>query len=109
VVVYLKELAMSQLALFVRLEAKPGKEKDVEHFLKSGAHLVREEPGTVAWFAVRFGPSSFAIFDAFNDEAGRQAHLSGKVAAALMKNAPELLAKAPTIEKLDVLADKLPG
>jgi quinol monooxygenase YgiN len=100
---------MSQLALFVRLEAKPGKEKDVEHFLKSGAQLVREEPGTVAWFAVRFGPSSFAIFDAFNDESGRQAHLSGKVAAALMKNAPELLAKAPSIEKLEVLADKLPG
>jgi quinol monooxygenase YgiN len=100
---------MSQLALFVRLEAKPGKEKDVEQFLKSGARLVREEPGTIAWFAVRFGPSSFAIFDAFNDESGRQAHLSGKVAAALMKNAPELLATAPSIEKLEVLADKLPG
>jgi quinol monooxygenase YgiN len=100
---------MSQLALFVRLEAKPGKEKDVEQFLKSGARLVREEPGTVAWFAVRFGASSFAIFDTFNDELGRQAHLSGKVAAALMKNAPELLATAPSIEKLEVLADKLPG
>ena len=100
---------MTKTALFVRLEAKPGKEADVEKFLKGGAALVREEPATTAWFAVRMGPSTFAIFDAFPDEAGRQAHLSGKVAAALMKNAPELLAKQPTIEKLDVLADKLPG
>jgi quinol monooxygenase YgiN len=100
---------MSKLALFVRLEAKPGKEKAVEDFLKSGAQLVLEEPGTIVWFAVRFGPRSFAIFDVFNDESGRQAHLSGKVAAALMKNAPELLAVAPTIEKVDVLAGKLPA
>jgi quinol monooxygenase YgiN len=100
---------MTRVALFVRLEAKPGQESAVEEFLKSGAAIVRGEPATTAWFAVRFSNSSFAIFDAFPDEAGRNAHLSGKVAAALMAKAPELLATPPTIEKLDVLADKLPG
>ena len=100
---------MTRVALFVRLEAKPGSESEVEAFLKSGAAIVRDEPATTAWFAVRFSKSSFAIFDAFPDEQGRQAHLSGKVAAALMAKAPELLATPPSIEKLDVLADKLPG
>jgi quinol monooxygenase YgiN len=100
---------MTRVALFVRLEAKPGKEAAVEEFLKGGAAIVRDEPATTAWFAVRFGKSSFAIFDAFPDEAGRNAHLSGKVAAALMAKAPELLASPPSIEKVDVLADKLPG
>jgi quinol monooxygenase YgiN len=96
-------------ALFVTLEAKPGKESALEEFLRGGAAIVQEEPATTAWFALRFGPSTFAIFDAFPDDAGRQAHLSGKVAAALMAKAPELLAKPPAIEKADVLADKLPG
>lgn len=95
-------------ALFVTLDVKPGKEKDVEHFLDAGLALVQEEPATVAWFAIRIGPSKFGIFDAFPDENGRQAHLSGRVAAALMAKAPELLAKPPSIEKLDVLAVKLP-
>jgi quinol monooxygenase YgiN len=99
---------MVKVALFVRLEAKPGKEKDVENFLKSGLPLVQEEPATTAWFGIRIGPSTFGIFDAFPDEAGRQAHLSGKVAAALMAKASELLAKPPVIEKIDVLAAKLP-
>ena len=99
---------MVKVALFVRLEAKPGKEKDVENFLKSGLPLVEEEPATTAWFGIRIGPSTFGIFDAFPDEAGRQAHLSGKVAAALMAKASELLAKPPVIEKIDVLAAKLP-
>lgn len=98
---------MVSLALFVKLEAKPGKEDDVEAFLNSGRALVDDEPGTIAWFAVRFGPSTFAIFDAFEDEDGRQAHLSGQVAAALMENAPDLLAEEPKIEQLDVLASKL--
>lgn len=98
---------MVSLALFVKLEAKPGKEDDVEAFLNSGRALVDEEPGTIAWFAVRFGPSTFAIFDAFEDEDGRQAHLSGQVAAALMENAADLLAEEPKIEQLDVLASKL--
>ena len=100
---------MTQLGLYVRLQAKPGREKDVESFLKAGAALVREEPGTTAWFAIRMGPSTFGIFDAFPDESARQAHLTGKVAAALMAKAPELLAEPPTIQKVDVLADKLPG
>jgi quinol monooxygenase YgiN len=99
---------MVKVALFVRLEARPGKEKDVENFLKSGLSLVEEEPATTAWFGIRLGPSTFGIFDAFPDEAGRQAHLSGKVAAALMAKASELLAKPPVIEKVDVLAAKLP-
>ncbi|MFC0396891.1 putative quinol monooxygenase [Paraburkholderia rhizosphaerae] len=100
---------MVKLALYVRLEAKPGKEKDVEQFLLGAVPLVEAEPGTTAWFAIRMGPSTFGIFDAFNDEAGRDAHLSGKVAAALMERAGELLAQPPKIERIDVLAAKLPG
>ncbi|HEX4551190.1 antibiotic biosynthesis monooxygenase [Pseudomonas sp.] len=100
---------MVKVALFVRLEAKPGKEKEVERFLLSGLPLVEEEPATTAWFGIRLGPSTFGIFDAFPDEAGRQAHLSGKVAAALMANAAELFAEPPSIEKVDVIAAKLPG
>jgi len=93
--------------LFVRLEAKPGKEKDVETFLRGGLALVNQEPGTTAWFAIRLGPSTFGIFDVFQDEKGRQAHLSGEVAKALMAKASELFAKPPAIEKADVLAAKL--
>jgi quinol monooxygenase YgiN len=99
---------MVTVALFVELEAKPGKEKDVENFLRGGLAIVQEEPATTAWFAIRMGPSTFGIFDAFPNEAGRQAHLSGKVAAALMAKAPDLLARPPKIEKIDVLAAKLP-
>jgi quinol monooxygenase YgiN len=99
---------MLKTALFVRLESKPGKETEVEAFLRGGLAIVLEEPATVAWFAVRFGPTTFGIFDAFPDEAGRQAHLSGPVAAALMAKAPELLAQPPVIEKVEVLAVKLP-
>src|SRR6476620_2149368 len=96
------------VSLFVKLEAKPGKEKGVEDFVHGGLPLVMDEPATVAWFALRLSASTFAIFDAFPDEAGREAHLSGKVAAALMAKAPELLSAAPTIEKVEVLAAKLP-
>ena len=95
------------VALWVKLDAKPGKEGDVETFLRSALPLVQEEPATLAWFAIRLGPSSFGIFDAFPDDAGRQAHLSGKVAAALMAKAPELLASSPSIEKVDLMAAKL--
>jgi quinol monooxygenase YgiN len=104
-----RRYVMVKVALFVRLEAKPGKEKEVESFLLSGLPLVQAEPATTAWFGIRLGPSTFGIFDAFPDEAGRQAHLSGKVAAALMEKAGELFAKPPSIEKVDVLAAKLPG
>ena len=100
---------MSKVALYVPLEAKPGKEKELADFLKSAVPLVNAEPGTVSLFAVQNGPSSFAIFDTFDDDSGRNAHLSGPVAAALMAKAGELLAKPPSINKIDVLADKLPG
>ena len=99
---------MVKLALYARLEAKPGKEADVESFLRDALSVVQQETATSAWFALRLGPSTFAIFDAFPDEAGRQAHLSGKVAAALMARASELLAQPPEIKKIDVLAAKLP-
>lgn len=98
---------MVKVALLVRLDAKPGKEKEVEDFLRGGLPIVEQEPATTTWFAIRMGPSTFGIFDAFPDDAGRQAHLSGRVAAALMAKASELLAKAPIIEKVDVLAAKL--
>jgi quinol monooxygenase YgiN len=95
--------------LLVRLVVKPGKEDEVISFLEGGLALVEEEPATIAWFAIRLGPSEFGIFDAFPDDAGRQAHLGGRVAAALMTQAPELLAQPPVIEPVDVLASKLPG
>jgi quinol monooxygenase YgiN len=100
---------MVKVALFVRLEAKGGKEKEVEQFLLGGLPLVQAEPATTAWFGIRLGPSTFGIFDAFPDEAGRQAHLAGKVAAALMAQAANLFSTPPSIEKVDVLAAKLPG
>ncbi len=100
---------MVTTALFVRLEVKPGKEAEVESFLRGGLPLVDEEPATVAWFGIRLGPTTFGIFDAFPDEAGRQAHLSGRVAAALMAKASQLFAQPPVIEKADVLAAKLPN
>lgn len=99
---------MVTVALAVKLEAKPGKEKEVEEFLRGGLAIVQDEPATTAWFAIRFGPSTFGIFDAFPDDAGRQAHLTGRVAAALMQKAGDLLATPPSIEKVDVLAAKLP-
>jgi quinol monooxygenase YgiN len=97
------------VALYVALEAKPGKEEVVAEFLRQGRALAEAEPATIAWFGIRLGPSSFAIFDAFPDEAGRQAHLAGKVAAALMAKAGDLFAQPPSIKKADVLASKLPG
>ncbi|HTG81427.1 MAG TPA: antibiotic biosynthesis monooxygenase [Geobacteraceae bacterium] len=100
---------MVKVALYVRLEARPGKEAEVENFLRGGLTVVLDEPATTAWFAIRLGRTTFGIFDAFPDEAGRQAHLSGRVAAALMEKAPELLAEPPVIEMVDVLAAKLPG
>ncbi len=97
---------MITLGLLVRLEAKPGKEQEVADFLKSGLSLVMDEPDTVTWYGIKIGESTFGIFDTFPDEAGRNAHLAGKVAAALMANAPELLASDPVIEKIEILASK---
>jgi quinol monooxygenase YgiN len=100
---------MVKVALYVRLEAKPGKEQEVADFLRSGLPLAQEEPATTAWFALQMGPSTFGIFDAFPDDAGRQAHLAGRIAAALMAKATDLLSEPPSISKVDVLAAKLPG
>jgi quinol monooxygenase YgiN len=94
--------------LFVRLEAKPGKEGDVEAFLNQGLELANAESTTPLWFALRLGKRSFAIFDSFQDEDGRQAHLDGPIAKALMAQAPHLLASPPSIDRLDVLGAKLP-
>ncbi len=99
---------MVKVALYIWLETKPGKEQEMEDFLRSGLHVVQQEPATTAWFALRLGPSTFGIFDAFPDDKGRQEHLSGRVAAALMERAPELLSQPPVIHELDVLAAKLP-
>jgi quinol monooxygenase YgiN len=99
---------MVKVGLFVHLEAKPGKEAEVEQFLRDGLPLAEAEPATIAWFAIRLSPTTFGIFDVFPDDAGRQAHLSGRIAAALMSKAPDLLAQPPAIEKVDVLAAKLP-
>ena len=99
---------MVSVGLLVRLEAKPGKEAEVGEFLRSALPLVQREMETTAWFALRFGPSSFGIFDAFPDEAGRQAHLAGRVAAALGARATDLFSSPPVIETVDTLASKLP-
>jgi quinol monooxygenase YgiN len=95
------------LGLLVRLECKPGKEAQVEQFLRGGLALVQQEPDTRLWFALRLGRSTFGIFDAFPHEAGRQAHLAGKVAEALFAKAPELFSQAPTVETVDILASKI--
>jgi len=98
---------MVKKAIFAKLEAKPGKEKDVETLLKKGLEIVQaEEPDTVTWYALKLGPSTYGIFDTFTDDAGRQAHLNGKVAAALMEEAPNLLAKAPQIDMVEVIVSK---
>jgi quinol monooxygenase YgiN len=99
---------MTSVSLYVELKAKPGKEDEVAALLASAQTLAAAEPETVAWFAVRFDNNTFAIFDAFNNEAGRDAHLRGQVAAALLAHADDLLATAPQIRKANVLADKVP-
>ena len=99
---------MVTVALLVRLKAKAGKEAAVEAFLRSGLPLAQAEPSTTAWCALRLGPSTFGIFDAVPDESGRQAHLAGPIAVALMAQASDLLAEPPAIEHVDVLAAKLP-
>jgi len=99
---------MPNLALYVQLEAKAGKEAEVENFLRGGLPIVENEPATISWYALKLGASTFGIFDTFPDEAGRNAHLSGEVAKALMAKAGELLSEPPLIQKVDVLAAKVP-
>jgi quinol monooxygenase YgiN len=98
---------MLKHALWVRLEAKPGKENAVAEFLASGLQLAMQETRTPVWFALKLGPGTFGIFDAFADDGGRQAHLNGPIAQALKAQAPQLLAKAPTIESVEVLGAKV--
>lgn len=97
---------MEKVALLARLEAKPGKEQEVADFLKSALPLAQGEGGTIKWYAWQIGESTFGIFDTFEDEEGRDAHLNGQIAAALIANADRLLAKPPVIEKLNILAVK---
>jgi quinol monooxygenase YgiN len=101
------ELKMLSHGLFVRLEAKPGKEKEVAAFLKQGLQLANQEKTTALWFSLRLGPATFGVFDAFADESGRQVHLNGPIAKALMAQAPDLLAVPPSIERLEILGAKL--
>ena len=97
---------MLSVGLFVRLEAKPGKEEEVAAFLRQGLEMANQEKTTLLWFALRLGPSTFAIFDAFADESGRQTHLNGPIAKALMANAENLLALPPSIEPVEILGAK---
>jgi quinol monooxygenase YgiN len=98
---------MLSLGLFVRLEAKPGREQEVADFLMQGLQMANQEATTPLWFALRLGPSTFGVFDAFPDESGRQAHLNGPIAKALMAQAPKLLAAPPSIERTEVLGAKI--
>jgi quinol monooxygenase YgiN len=98
---------MLSLGLFVRLEAKPGKEKEVAAFLKQGLQMANQEPTTPLWFALRLGASTFGVFDAFHDESGRQAHLNGPIAEALMAQAADLFAVPPSIERTEILQAKV--
>lgn len=99
---------MVSKALYVKLQARSGKEAEVEAFLKGGLALVEREPATTAWFALKMGPSTYGIFDAFPDEAGRDAHLAGEVAKALFAMAEDLFSEPPAVHKVDLLAAKLP-
>ena len=96
----------AKFALLATLEAKPGKEAELEAFLKSALPLAQQEPATIRWFAFKSSPSTFHIYDTFAEEAGRDAHLNGEIAKALMSKAGELLATPPDIKKVDVLAEK---
>ncbi|RBL92880.1 putative quinol monooxygenase [Chitinophaga flava] len=97
---------MVNCGLLVKLNAKPGKEDELAAFLRGGLAIVSGEPATISWYAIQMAPSAFGIFDTFSDDAGRQAHLAGQLAAALMAKAPDLLAEPPSIERIDVLAVK---
>jgi quinol monooxygenase YgiN len=99
---------MVKKSIAAKLVAKPGKEADVEAFLRSGLELANNEPLTVTWYAIRFSENTFGIFDTFESDEGRDAHLNGPIAAALMAKADELLAEPPTIEKVDIIAAKVP-
>jgi len=99
---------MAKFALYVELKAKPGKEKDVEDFLRAGADLAKNEPGTIHWYAIKEDrPGVYGVFDTFNSEEGREAHLNGPIAKALMENAEKLLSEPTKIDKIEVIAEKI--
>jgi quinol monooxygenase YgiN len=97
---------MAKFALYVALKVKPGKEKDVEAFLKQGAEMSKKEPGTVSWFGLHESEGHYSVFDTFNDEASREAHLNGEIAKALMASAATLFSAPPQINKITIVADK---
>ena len=97
---------MSKLAIWAQLEAKPGKERELEEFLKSAEPLAEREPGTLTWYAIKISPGKYGIFDTFADENGRNAHLNGEIAKALLAKAKDLLAEAPRVDKPEILASK---
>lgn len=99
---------MVKVGLLVQLEAKPGKEEELEAFIQSALPLAEAEPNTITWYAIKISATTFGIFDTFRDDNGRQEHLVGKIAEALMAKAPELLAQAPDIKQIDIVAAKLP-
>jgi quinol monooxygenase YgiN len=99
-------MIMSKLAIWLQLEAKPGKEKELEEFLKSAEPLAEREPGTITWYAIKMGPGKYGIFDTFADENGRNAHLNGEIAKALFAKAKDLLAQSPKFDKPEILASK---
>jgi quinol monooxygenase YgiN len=99
-------ITMARLGIWAQLEAKPGKEAEVEAFLKSAQPLAEKEPGTLSWYAIKMGPGKYGIFDTFADERGREAHLNGEIAKALFAKAKDLFAKAPQIDKPEILASK---
>jgi quinol monooxygenase YgiN len=101
-----EEIIMGKLAIWAQLEAKPGKEQEVEKFLKSAQPLAEQEPGTISWYAIKMGPSKYGIFDTFADENGRNAHLNGEIAKALFAKAQELFSKPPEVAKPEILASK---
>jgi quinol monooxygenase YgiN len=102
-------MANVKVGLYVRLQAKPGKEAELQKFLTGALSIANGESGTTVWFAIKYGPGTFGIFDAFADETGRKAHLNGDIARALTSKASELLASPPNIEQVDVMAAKIPG
>jgi len=97
---------MSRVSIWAQLQAKPGKEKELEEFLKSAQPLAQQERETLSWYAIKMGPGKYGIFDTFADEKGRTAHLNGEIAKALFAKAGELLAKPPEISKPEILAVK---
>jgi len=98
---------MLSLGLFVRIEAKSGKEEEVAVLLKQGLQMANQEATTPLWFALRLGPSTFGVFDAFPNDSGRQTHLNGPIAKALMANGPNLFASPISIEKTEILGAKI--